>query len=120
PEQAMYRELLEEIGLTGDDVEVLGCTDDWLRYELPRRFRRRGGNPVCIGQKQRWFLLRMTADEGRVQLDGGDEPEFDRWRWVDFWHPLRSVIWFKRKVYEAALNELAPLLFPDGAPPRPR
>ncbi|MEL7450566.1 MAG: RNA pyrophosphohydrolase [Pseudomonadota bacterium] len=120
PEEAMYRELLEEVGLRGSDVEVLGCTEGWLRYDLPKRFRRRGANPVCIGQKQRWFLLRMVADEDRVQLDCADQPEFDRWRWVDFWHPVGSVIWFKRKVYESALNELAPLLFPEGPPPRPR
>ena len=117
PEEAMYRELLEEVGLQVDDVEVLGSTEGWLHYDLPKRFRRRGSNPVCIGQKQRWFLLRMLADETSVQLDCADQPEFDRWRWVDFRHPVRSVIWFKREVYESALNELAPLLFPEGVPP---
>ena len=30
-EDAMYRELHEEIGLREDDVEILGATSDWLR-----------------------------------------------------------------------------------------
>jgi hypothetical protein len=29
------------------------------------------------------------------------------------------VVFFKRSVYRAALTELAPLLFPQGAPPVP-
>ena len=36
PEQALYRELHEEIGLERDDVEMLASTRNWLRYRLPR------------------------------------------------------------------------------------
>jgi putative (di)nucleoside polyphosphate hydrolase len=119
PEEAMYRELEEEIGLRPDDVAVLGYTRRWLRYRLPDRYVRRNQHPVCIGQKQRWFLLRLLGDDSKLRLDASDIPEFDRWRWVDFWHPVREVIYFKRKVYVRALDELAPVLFPDGPPPRP-
>ncbi len=120
PEQAMFRELHEEVGLTAPDVEILGATDDWLRYKLPDRFVRRGSTPLCIGQKQRWFLLRMLGEDDRVRLDAADTPEFDRWRWVDFWKPVNEVIYFKRRVYARALYELGPLVYPDGLPPRPR
>ncbi|MEM9209458.1 MAG: RNA pyrophosphohydrolase [Pseudomonadota bacterium] len=120
PEEAMFRELHEEVGLTSDDVEILGATDDWLRYKLPDRFVRRGSTPLCIGQKQRWFLLRMLGEDERVRLDAADTPEFDRWRWVDFWKPVNEVIYFKRRVYARALYELGPLVYPDGLPPRPR
>ncbi|MBT4855088.1 MAG: RNA pyrophosphohydrolase, partial [Halieaceae bacterium] len=82
PEQAMYRELDEEVGLQPDDVSVLGQTSDWLRYRLPERYVRRRERPVCIGQKQRWFLLRLTADDAAVKLDAHPKPEFDDWRWV--------------------------------------
>ena len=118
-EQAMYRELREEIGLAADNVQLLGSTRQWLRYRLPRRFRRYRSRPLCIGQKQRWFLLRLACRDERVRLDVTDEPEFDRWRWVDFWHPLSEVVYFKRRVYASALQELGPLLFPEGPPPRP-
>ena len=120
PEQAMYRELHEEIGLREADVEILGVTEDWLRYRLPDKYVRRGSKPLCIGQKQRWFLLRLLSDESRLRLDVGDTPEFDRWRWVDFWRPINEVIYFKRRVYSMALNELGRHVYPQGLPPRPK
>ncbi len=119
PEHAMYRELQEEVGLLPGQVDLLGSTARWLRYRLPRRYIRRNSHPVCIGQKQRWFLLRVRCNENDFCLDSCDKPEFDNWRWVKYWQPVREVIYFKRRVYERALEELAPLLFPDGAPARP-
>lgn len=112
-EQALYRELREEVGLAPGDVEVIGCTRGWLRYRLPKRMIRRHRKPLCIGQKQRWFMLRLVGDEDHVRLDLSDKPEFDEWRWVGYWEPLEEIIFFKRKVYERALTELAPLLFPE-------
>lgn len=120
PEEAMYRELHEEVGLQKSDVEVLGSTEDWLRYRLPEKFQRRGSKPLCIGQKQRWFILRLIGSEDRLRVDRSDTPEFDRWRWVEFWRPVNEVIYFKRRVYARALHELGPHLYPEGLPPRPR
>ena len=111
-EKAMFRELYEETGLKAGHVEIMGCTRDWLRYKLPDKYIRRRTQPVCIGQKQIWYLLRLLVDESEVKLDTSRRPEFDLWRWVDFWAPLEEVIEFKRKVYEQALTEFAPLLFP--------
>jgi putative (di)nucleoside polyphosphate hydrolase len=118
-EQALYRELREEVGLESDDVEVLAATRSWLRYRLPRRYVRRRSRPLCIGQKQRWFLLRMLGGEDRLRFDLTTQPEFDSWRWVDYWSPVREVIYFKRNVYARALEELGRQAFPDGPPPRP-
>ena len=120
PEIAMYRELHEEIGLHPDDVEVLGQTSQWLHYQLPDKFIRHDRKPVCIGQKQVWFMLRLTSDEGRLNLESSDLPEFDRWRWVDYWHPVKEVVYFKRQVYVHALAELAPLIFAGDVPRQPR
>jgi len=119
PSEAMYRELREEVGLVPGDVELIGATRGWLRYRLPRQFIRRGSHPLCIGQKQVWFLLRILCADTAVCLDRSEQPEFDSWRWVDYWHPLQEVVAFKRKVYHKALRELAPLLFPDGVPECP-
>lgn len=120
PLEAMYRELAEEVGLTPADVAVLGHTDGWLAYRLPERYIRRNHQPLCIGQRQRWFMLRMQAEESRLRLDTTADPEFDRWRWVDYWRPVKEVIYFKRQVYATALSELAPLVFADSIPPQPR
>ncbi len=110
PEQAMYRELNEELGLFPEHVRVMGSTRGWLRYRLPDRLVRRHDRPVCIGQKQVWYLLRLDAEENHVCLDLTDQPEFDHWRWVNYWYPVRHVVAFKRRVYQRALRELSPLL----------
>lgn len=108
--QAMFRELREEVGLDKEDVEVLGSTRRWLKYRLPRQYLRHGSEPLVIGQKQKWFLLRIVSSEQKVRLDLSDSPEFDSWRWIDFFEPEQQVIYFKRQVYSQALKELEPLL----------
>lgn len=110
PQEAMFRELKEETGLSPGDVDVLGCTREWLRYRLPKRYVRRNQTPLCIGQKQIWYMLRMLGSETAVDLACSPKPEFDHWQWVDYWEPTRKVIFFKRKVYKRALTELEPLL----------
>ncbi|MGI9228842.1 MAG: RNA pyrophosphohydrolase [Gammaproteobacteria bacterium] len=109
-ENAMYRELHEETGLLPEHVEVLGSTQGWLRYRLPKRYIRRNASPLCIGQKQRWYLLKLVGHESNFNLASCRRPEFDGWRWVDFWHPVDEVVSFKRIVYKRALTELEGLL----------
>ncbi len=108
PQQALFRELEEEIGLTAKDVEIIATTRGWLRYRLPQRLLRRDSKPLCIGQKQKWFLLKMLSDDSEVRFDKDHKPEFDHWRWVSYWYPLGQVVPFKREVYRRALKELAP------------
>ena len=110
PLEAMFRELHEETGLRPEHVQVLGATPGWLKYRLPERMVRRNQRPRCIGQKQVWFLLRFLGDESALKLDVTDKPEFDLWRWVDFWYPATHVVTFKRSVYQRALRHLAPLV----------
>jgi len=107
PEEAMYRELKEEVGLDPEHVELLGSTKGWLRYRLPKRYIRYNQHPLCIGQKQIWFLLKLVTDEANLCLDAAHEPEFDAWRWCDYWDPLGFVVPFKRNVYERALQEFS-------------
>jgi putative (di)nucleoside polyphosphate hydrolase len=110
PEQAMYRELEEEIGLLSTDVELLAVTRGWLKYRLPRRMIRRHSLPMCVGQKQKWYLLRMLSHDSAVKIDQTDKPEFDGWQWVSYWYPLGQVVSFKREVYRKAMKELSPKL----------
>ena len=92
PEQAMYRELWEEIGLEKHHVKILAQTRGWLRYRLPIRYvRYENPPPVCIGQKQKWFLLGLASTDDDIN-----------------WYPLNQVVSFKREVYRKALQELAP------------
>ncbi len=110
PEQAMFRELEEEVGLRTEHVKIIGRTRDWLRYEVPDRFIKREIRGHYRGQKQIWFLLRMVGRDCDVNLRITDHPEFDAWRWHDYWVPLDVVIEFKREVYQRALQELSRFL----------
>ena len=110
PKDAMYRELMEEVGLTPDHVEIIGQTKNWLRYDVPRKWLRRDGYNRYKGQKQIWFLLKFIGKDSDIFLTNSEKPEFDSWRWNNFWSPLEQVIDFKSEVYKKALNELSSYL----------
>ncbi len=110
PEQAMFRELHEEVGLLPNQVHVVARTRDWLRYEVPDRYIRRDARGHYRGQKQIWYLLQLLGHDWDLNLRATDHPEFDAWRWNDYWVPLDVVVEFKRGVYEMALTELARFL----------
>ena len=124
PEQAMYRELYEEIGLLAEHVRIVARTRNWLRYEVPEQWMRRELRGNYRGQKQIWFLLRLIARDCDVCLRRSEKPEFDAWRWHPYWVPLDSVVEFKREVYQQALSELSRYVFrpprrsADGVRPR--
>lgn len=115
PEQAMYRELFEEVGLRPEHVKILGRTRGWLRYEVPKHWIRSEWRNTYRGQKQIWFLLRLVGRDSDVCLRASTHPEFDAWRWSNYWVPLEAVIEFKRQVYQLALIELARILFRSRA-----
>ncbi len=112
----MYRELTEEVGLRPWHVQILGRTRDWLRYDVPAQWIKRDWRGNYRGQKQIWYLLRMLGSDCDVSLHTNGRPEFDAWRWNQYWVELESVVEFKRQVYRQALTELARLL---NRPPVP-
>lgn len=111
-EQAMYRELFEEVGLSRKDVCILASTHNWLRYKLPKQLIRWNTKPVCIGQKQKWFLLQLMCPDVDINMHRGRIPEFDSWRWVSFWYPVRQVVSFKREVYRRVMKEFSGVVMP--------
>jgi putative (di)nucleoside polyphosphate hydrolase len=113
PEQAMFRELREEVGLLPQRVRVVGRTRRWLRYDVPDHWVRQEWRGHYRGQKQIWFLLRLVGRDTDVDLRASGHPEFDAWRWHAYWVPLEGVIEFKREVYRCALEELAQFLGPQ-------
>ena len=107
PEQALWREVKEELALPPEVLRLVATASEWFSYEVPpwrvnplRPFR---------GQRQLWFLLQLldaTENERLVRPAAVARPEFDDWRWVSYWHPLHCVVDFKREVYRSALSDL--------------
>lgn len=120
PEQAMFRELEEEVGLQPEHVRILGRTREWLRYDVPAHWTRRDNRGLYRGQKQIWFLLRLTGRDCDVSLRASGHPEFDAWRWNEYWVSMDSVVDFKREVYRLALEELERYLHKDARTVRQR
>lgn len=114
PEQAMFRELHEEVGLLPEHVRIVARTREWMRYEVPNHYIRRDARGHYKGQKQIWFLLELVGRDTDMNLRATNHPEFDAWRWNDYWVPLDAVIEFKRGVYQSALTELARFLPHQG------
>ena len=118
-EEAMYRELYEEVGLLPDDVRIISRTHRWYYYHLPaeRRsaiLRKTPDASSFAGQKQRWFLLRLVSNQSQVNLEKSGHPEFTDWRWVSYWFPVYQVVHFKQQVYRKVLSVMAPALWQDS------
>jgi len=108
PKQALFRELKEEVGLEAHEVEIINSTRDWIRYDLPKNLQRACSKPVCIGQKQIWFLLKLVSSEKNIKLDCSEKPEFDNWCWIEPQQAAEQVVDFKKNVYRQAIALLLP------------
>lgn len=123
--ETMFRELKEETGLDPEDVKIVTVSRQWFYYRLPKHLIRHRSEPLCIGQKQRWFLLKFVGDEAKFNFNLSEKPEFDAWQWVSYWHPMQEIIPFKKQVYQRALKMFAPYVFrrknfslsPNSSPP---
>ncbi|MEM9692881.1 MAG: RNA pyrophosphohydrolase [Myxococcota bacterium] len=93
PQEAAFRELEEETGLTREDVVAIDEVPQWLAYEVPAPHRR----GAMLGQAQRWFLFapRPSSDTVEPRLDRARDTEFQRWRWMAF-DDLIACVWAPR------------------------
>ena len=104
--KAMYRELSEEVGLSKDDVSLVGESEGTITYDIPKTIRSKVLGGKFKGQEQKWFLLKLKKDNSEIKLDNEAFPEFDKYEWESFWQPLNRIVDFKREAYREALSEL--------------
>ena len=105
-EEAMYRELYEEVGLKRFDVSIIGKTNHAIKYDIPSSIRSKVLGGKFKGQLQTWFLLKIKDDNYSINLNCDDFPEFDMFDWVSYWYPMTKIVEFKKEAYREALIEL--------------
>jgi putative (di)nucleoside polyphosphate hydrolase len=87
PREAALRELKEETGT--DKALILGES--------------RGGR--YRGQRQKWFAMRFTGEDGDIDPAAAEHPEFDAWEWVAPELVPELIVPFKRPLYRDILAE---------------
>ena len=105
PLNAAKRELFEEVGVKHSDVILIETLKDWLKYDIPKKSRRIAVNNRFKGQKQKWFLFKLLKDV-EISFENDPDNEFEDFKWVPYWYPLRVIVSFKEKVYFNVLNQL--------------
>jgi putative (di)nucleoside polyphosphate hydrolase len=107
PSSAAMREMAEEIG--SDKGYILAESKYWYSYDLPKFLIPKLWNGSFRGQKQRWFLIRFTGSDHDINISAYN-PEFSEWRWVSFAELPIIIIPFKRKLYQAVIDEFSEVL----------
>ena len=111
PKKAMFRELLEETGLDKKSVEIIYVSDHWYDYRIPKKSIRKPANgTTVIGQRQKWFLLKLKGESPNISLAASPEQEFDSWKWIAPDLSIKQVIGFKQDVYEKVISEFMPFI----------
>ena len=112
PEEAALRELREETGT--QKARIIGETSDWLTYDLPPHLVGVALKGKYRGQKQKWFAMRFTGEDGDIDIAADDHQEFSEWTWVPVSELVELIVPFKRGVYEEIVRELGPLAKPEA------
>ena len=109
-EEALFRELKEEIGTR--DVNIIKVGKKRIRYHYPLKVKRvLDQQPqwrIFRGQQQCWFLLHLNCHTDKISFNH-DPIEFDSFQWINPRKGLNMVVPFKRKAYRKGLRMLGVL-----------
>jgi putative (di)nucleoside polyphosphate hydrolase len=114
PRQAAIRELKEEAG--SDKAEILAESRGWLCYDVPEELRKGFGGlwgGRYRGQRQKWFAMRFTGEDGDIDPAATEHPEFDAWEWVMPGRLPDLIVPFKRQLYLDVLAEFREYCSPE-------
>lgn len=107
---AALRELQEETGVSEDRVALIAQTREELLYDLPEELVGTLWKGKYRGQRQHWMLARFTGDDADIRLDAHIPPEFCEWKWIEPDLLPELIVPFKRRVYNAVLDEFRALI----------
>lgn len=97
-DETLARELVEETGLTLEDVELVTLYPTWLQYEYPNEIKSHMKDPNCLGQTHRWYFLKLKPGT-MVDVSQAEDQEFTASRWSTFEELLLQSDILKHAVY---------------------
>ena len=100
---AMKRELYEETSIKS--VEILKEINGFFEYELPKNLVGIIWKGKFRGQKQKWFITRFIGNENEINLQTKN-PEFIEWKWIIPDELPKTIVDFKKKMYDELLEIL--------------
>jgi putative (di)nucleoside polyphosphate hydrolase len=107
---AALRELQEETGVGESHVALIAQTKQELLYDLPEELMGKLWKGKYRGQRQFWLLGRFTGEDADIRLDAHHQPEFCDWKWIEPDLLPELIVPFKRRVYQAVLEEFRTLI----------
>jgi putative (di)nucleoside polyphosphate hydrolase len=106
PRHAAMRELKEEVGT--DKAEIIAESRDWYAYDLPPDLQGWLWGGRYRGQRQKWFALRFTGEDGEINI-ATEHREFLAWKWTPVSTLPELIVPFKHNLYVALVAEFAHL-----------
>ena len=100
---AMKRELYEETSIKS--IEILKEINGFFEYELPKNLVGIIWKGKFRGQKQKWFITRFIGNENEINLQTKN-PEFIDWKWIIPDELPKTIVDFKKKMYDELLEIL--------------
>lgn len=107
PRVAAMRELREETGT--DKAVILGAAPYWFNYDLPTELIAKLWGGKYRGQTQRWYAMRFLGRDADIDI-ATENPEFLDWKWASIEKLPELIVPFKRPLYEAVIEALAPAI----------
>lgn len=108
PQKALFREILEELGIKENQLEIIGQASHWLSYDFPHEAYAFNGQ--YKGQSQLWFALRFLGEDKDIDLNYSSHPEFSQIKWVELKELSSLAVDFKKHIYEAIIAEFKGLI----------
>ena len=109
PEQAVWREMMEEIGT--NKAKLIQISSKWLQYEIPKKtLDTLPWGKKYVGQKQKWFIFRFTGQDDDINVET-ENPEFSEWKWAKYNSIVDNIVPFKKIIYVKVLEEFKHIFY---------
>ena len=103
---AIFREILEEVGIKQEHLEIIACAPRSIKYDVPVTKLPSSWNNEYVGQDILFFLIKFSGNDSNINLNYSNHPEFKNFMWSSLDGVFERAIDFKRALYKNVISEL--------------